>query len=67
MAEIELSVLACDRHWRTLGQDAASLMSFVYDASYGRAPLSLYMPDTNRTYGQAVVRPYLFDLLPDSE
>lgn len=42
-------------------------MSFAYDASYDGAPLSLSMPVTNRTYGQAVVRPYRFGLLPDSE
>ncbi len=30
-------------------------------------PLSVSMPVSNRTYGQRIVRPYLFGLLPDSE
>jgi serine/threonine-protein kinase HipA len=42
-------------------------MSFAYLDEYDGAPLSLSMPVANRTYGQAVVRPYLFGLLPDDE
>lgn len=50
-----------------LRQDAAGLISFRYADGYQGTPLSLSMPITNRTYGQKVVRPYLFGLLPDRE
>lgn len=48
-------------------QDASGVMSFRYDASYDGPPLSLSMPvQHEHDYGQSVVRPYLFGLLPDS-
>ena len=67
MAVIRLNVLICGRAAGTLTQDERGLMSFTYLDEYDGAPLSLSMPVTNRTYGQAVVRPYLFGLLPDDE
>ena len=50
-----------------LTQDERGLMSFTYLDEYDGAPLLLSMPVANRTSGQAVVRPYLFGLLPDDE
>ncbi len=50
-----------------LWQDAAGLVFFRYADGYQGVPLSLSMPITNRTYGQKVVSPYLFGLLPDRE
>lgn len=40
-------------------------MSFVYEPSYSGPPLSLSMPLSNRAYGDKIVRPFLFGLLPD--
>ena len=51
----------------TLHQDERGYVSFVYDDAYQGPPLSLSMPVTNRIYRDAVVRPYLLGLLPDSE
>ena len=67
MAVVDLRVLLDGRVAGTLHQDEHGLMSFCYDDSYRGAPLSLSMPLSNRVYGQDVVRPYLFGLLPDSE
>lgn len=67
MSEMELAVLICNKIAGTLRQDSAGLMSFRYEESYDGIPLSLSMPISNRAYRQAVVRPYLFGLLPDSE
>lgn len=67
MAVIKLNVLICGRATGVLTQDERGLMSFAYLDEYDGAPLSLSMPVANRTYGQAVVRPYLFGLLPDDE
>lgn len=47
--------------------EPAGLIFFRYADGYQGVPLSLSMPITNRTYGQKVVRPYLFGLLPDRE
>lgn len=38
---------------------------FTYDTTYTGAPLSLSMPIANTVYGDKIVRPYLFGLLPD--
>ena len=67
MAVIKLNVLICGRAAGVLTQDERGLMSFAYLDEYDGTPLSLSMPVANRTYGQAVVRPYLFGLLPDDE
>lgn len=67
MAAIDLRVLIAGVPAGTLRQDGRGLMSFRYDESYRGVPLSLSMPVSNRTYGQDVVRPYLFGLLPDGE
>lgn len=67
MAVMSLRTLICGKPAGTLMQDAGGLISFKYDEGYVGAPLSLAMPISNRVYGQEVVRPYLFGLLPDSE
>ena len=67
MAVVHLNVLICGRPAGILAQDERGLMSFSYHDGYEGIPLSLSMPVSNRVYGQAVVRPYLFGLLPDSE
>ena len=67
MARIDLAVLICDKPAGTLSQDGNGLVSFTYNAGYSGAPLSLAMPVRNKTYRHAVVKPYLFGLLPDSE
>lgn len=43
------------------------LISFTYDHDYDGPALSTNIPVSNRTYGQQVMNPYLFGLLPDSE
>lgn len=49
----------------TLEQKESGQITFAYDATYTGAPLSLNMPIANTVYGDKVVRPYLFGLLPD--
>lgn len=49
----------------TLEQKENGQITFTYDASYTGIPLSLNMPVANDAYGDKVVRPYLFGLLPD--
>lgn len=49
----------------TLEQKESGQVVFTYDMAYRGAPLSLNMPIANTTYGDKVVRPYLFGLLPD--
>lgn len=48
-------------------QDESGLVSFAYDQDYDGPALSTNIPVSNRTYGQQVMNPYLFGLLPDSE
>lgn len=67
MAKTELAVLICGQLAGMLWQDEAGLFGFSYEPRYSGAPLSISMPVSNRSYGQDVVRPYLFGLLPDSE
>ena len=67
MAKTELAVLICGQLAGMLWQDEAGLFGFSYEPRYSGAQLSISMPVSNRSYGQDVVRPYLFGLLPDSE
>ena len=67
MARIELFCIIEGVPAGLLWQDAAGLIFFRYADGYQGIPLSLSMPITNRTYGQKVVSPYLFGLLPDRE
>ena len=67
MARIDLCVLICEKIAGVLSQDERGIMSYRYSKEYSGPPLSASMPISNRTYGQNVVRPYLFGLLPDSE
>ena len=67
MSALVLRVLICGVPAGTLFQDASGRMGFCYDEAYAGIPLSMSMSVSNRTYGQSIVRPYLFGLLPDSE
>lgn len=67
MVKTELAVLICGQLAGMLWQNEAGLFGFSYEPRYSGAPLSISMPVSNRSYGQDVVRPYLFGLLPDSE
>lgn len=67
MAKMELAVLIYGELAGMLWQNEAGLFGFSYEPRYSGAPLSISMPVSNRSYGQDVVRPYLFGLLPDSE
>lgn len=67
MTEMSLAVLIGGRYVGTLAQDQNGLTSFAYKDGYAGVPLSLGMPVSNRAYDQAIVRPYLCGLLPDSE
>lgn len=48
-------------------QNESGGISFAYFDDYEGVPLSLTMPVSNRTYGQRVLSPYLFGLLPDNQ
>mgnify|MGYP002624660717 CR=1 FL=1 len=67
MAQTELFAIIEGVPAGVLRQDSTGQISFRYADGYKGTPLSLSLPVTNREYGQAVVRPYLFGLLPDSE
>ena len=67
MSKAELAVLICGKPAGILSQNRNGLMRFEYSPDYSGVPLSAAMPLSNRVYGQSVVRPFLFGLLPDSE
>ncbi len=67
MSKAELAVLICGKPAGILSQNRNGLMRFEYSPDYSGVPLSAAMPLSNRAYGQSVVRPFLFGLLPDSE
>lgn len=63
----ELLVFICgDLAGRLNQRSDNGQLSFRYASEYKGCPLSLSMPVTNTTYGDKVVRPYLFGLLPDN-
>ena len=69
----ELIVLISRQRVGRLGIDGLGALSFVYDEGYRGIPLSVSMPipigageSQQPVYGEAIVRPYLFGLLPDS-
>lgn len=49
----------------TLAQTDDGRLTFAYEPAYGGVPLSLSMPVANTVYGDKIIRPYLFGLLPD--
>lgn len=61
-----LQILICGTPAGTLQQHDSGELSFSYLGDYRGAPLSLGMPVSNAVYGDKVVRPYLFGLLPDN-
>ena len=67
MARAELFVIIEGVPAGILRQDSSGRIFFRYTDAYRGTPLSLSLPIANREYGQDVVRPYLFGLLPDSE
>lgn len=67
MAATSLRTIICGEPAGTLTQDENGLISFTYDHDYDGPALSTNIPVSNRTYGQQVMNPYLFGLLPDSE
>ena len=67
MAKVELFCIIGGVPAGLLWQDASGLVFYRYADGYQGAPLSLSMPVSNRIYGQKVVNPYLFGLLPDRE
>ena len=67
MARTSLRTIICGVPAGTLTQDENGLISFTYDHDYDGPALSTNIPVSNRTYGQQVMNPYLFGLLPDSE
>lgn len=67
MAVSSLKVIICGAVAGTAWLDEHGRCHFRYDDTYAGTPLSISMPVSNRTFGQAYIRPYLFGLLPDSE
>lgn len=67
MARTSLRTIICGVPAGTLTHDENGLISFTYDHDYDGPALSTNIPVSNRTYGQQVMNPYLFGLLPDSE
>ena len=67
MASKTLRTIICGVPAGTLTQDKNGLISFTYDHDYDGPALSTYISVSNRTFGQQVLYPYLFGLLPDSE
>ncbi len=65
MASKQLEALLAGRVAGTLLQSDDGRLTFLYNESYSGAPLSTAMPVSNRTYGDATVRPFLFGVLPD--
>ena len=50
----------------TVRQHENGTLSFAYLPAYQGTPLSLSMPLSNQEYGDKIVRPYLFGLIPDN-
>lgn len=65
MASKQLKVLLSGRVAGTLAQGGDGQLTFRYEERYEGTPLSTAMPISNRTYGDPVVRPFLFGVLPD--
>ena len=59
--------LICGKPAGVLSQDSTGRMWFRHYDDYSGPPLSVSMPVSHRTYGEKVLRPYLFGLLPDDE
>lgn len=62
----ELVVLIAGQRAGRVCQAESGALSFAYDDGYVGIPLSLSMPVSNQVFGDKVVRPFLFGLLPDS-
>lgn len=61
----ELVVLIAGQRAGRVCQAESGALSFAYDDGYVGIPLSLSMPVSNQVFGDKVVRPFLFGLLPD--
>lgn len=61
-----LAVLIAGRRAGTIRQAYDGALSFSYEGGYDAVPLSLSMPIDGAAFGDKVVRPFLFGLLPDS-
>lgn len=61
-----LTVLIAGRRVGVVHQTIDGSLTFSYDADYQLTPLSLAMPVEERVFGDKIVRPFLFGLLPDS-
>lgn len=62
----ELVALIAGQRAGWVCQAESGALSFAYDGGYVGIPLSLSMPVSNQVFGDKVVRPFLFGLLPDS-
>ena len=62
----QLSVFIQGVHAGTLHEQATGALTFSYTSQYQSVPLSLSMPLSNQEYGDKIVRPYLFGLIPDN-
>lgn len=62
----ELSVTIQGKPAGTVRQHENGTLTFAYLPAYQGAPLSLSMPLSNQEYGDKIVRPYLFGLVPDN-
>ncbi|WP_369692791.1 HipA N-terminal domain-containing protein [Enorma burkinafasonensis] len=66
MENARLIVYIAGKRAGSVTQGRGGVLSFAYDVDYAGVPLSLSMPLSNRGFGDKIVRPYLFGLLPDS-
>ena len=65
MEDDKLKVYIAGKQAGVLAQDINGALSFQYFHDYRGVPLSSAMPLSTRTYHDKVVRPYLWDLLPE--
>lgn len=61
-----LVVLIAGRRAGMVRQSDDGTLSFAYGAGYNGVPLSLSMPVGEMAFGDSLVRPFLYGLLPDS-
>ena len=65
MVSKQLKVFLSGRVAGTLTQGGNGQLTFHYEERYEGTSLSIAMPVSNRTYGDSIVRPFLFGVLPD--
>ncbi len=61
-----LEVLISGKRAGQLHQANNGMLTFAYRAGYSTTPLSLTMPISGEVFGDKIIRPFLFGLLPDS-